>query len=183
MAKRMVRPTKAMWEEARIAREVSRMSFAEIARILGVSSDAVEKRAKREGWSDGVDLIAEVRERAAKMACGLFGNEAADPKEIRDKALSVAAEELAALTKRHREEWEEIGTLRKKVLVEVHADPVTAFERAKLMKITAETTAIKQAGERKAWHMDAPQQQPATAGDIAAILKEIQASGGDVGLK
>jgi hypothetical protein len=44
--------------------------------------------------------------------------------------------------------------LRQEAIADREADHKEAFERAKLAKITAEMTAIQQAGERKAWGLD-----------------------------
>jgi hypothetical protein len=65
-----------------------------------------------------------------------------------------AEDKRAAVLARHRQEWKQIAILRQEALNGRQANPGQSFERAKLAKITAETTSIQQAGERKAWGLD-----------------------------
>lgn len=67
----------------------------------------------------------------------------------------------AAVLKRHREEWVQVAALRQEAVKKRHhpqsnpsGNDADAFLKAKLAKITAEATAIQQAGERKAWGLD-----------------------------
>ena len=69
-------------------------------------------------------------------------------------AIDAAADETAAVVRRHRQEWVQVAKLRQEALERRVRDPKESFERAKLAKITAEMTALQQAGERKAWGLD-----------------------------
>jgi hypothetical protein len=60
----------------------------------------------------------------------------------------------AGLIARHRQEWAVAGELVNEALACRASDPSSSFGLSKSAKITAETIAIKQAGERKAWGMD-----------------------------
>ena len=75
-------------------------------------------------------------------------------------AIDAEAERRVAVVARHRTEWEQVAALRREALQVREDDPADAFQRAKLAKITAEMTAIQQAGERKAWGLDAAETAP-----------------------
>jgi len=60
----------------------------------------------------------------------------------------------AEVTARHRAEWKNISVLRQEALAVRNSNPDQSMFKSKLAKINAETTAIQQAGERKAWGLD-----------------------------
>ncbi|MFD2377828.1 hypothetical protein ACFSTJ_10595 [Ottowia pentelensis] len=60
----------------------------------------------------------------------------------------------AELDVRHRTEWRQVAVLRQEALSRRHTDPVEAFNRLKVAKITAEITMLQQNGERRAWGME-----------------------------
>jgi hypothetical protein len=91
----------------------------------------------------GVDGSETKKERPRDAAMAQLSNE---------EATDVRAEMLA----RHRSEWGTVTALIAEAIEGREADPVQAFNRAKLAKITAETIALSQAGERKAWGLDMP---------------------------
>ena len=93
---------------------------------------------------DVVDKDAKKNDEASKTS--------ALEQSVRTDAEDVRAQILA----RHRAEWPQVAKLRQEALNVRAADPAQAFNRAKLAKITSEITAIQQAGERKAWGMDVP---------------------------
>lgn len=110
---------------------------------------------------DGVNAAAQ--QKADALATG--GNGAGAKKAGSISAVDAAillqgareeAEDLrAAILDRHRFEWGTVGALVNEAQARREGDPVDAFNRMKLAKITAETISLRQAGERKAWGMDA----------------------------
>ncbi len=146
----MARLTTDQWETIRAEREAG-ASFPELAAKHGVSHQAIQKRAKRDGWGDGQDVGESVRRKVAEKVAGVVAP--CNPKK-KAAAIDAAADETAAVVRRHRQEWLQVVKLRQEALAEREADAKDAFERAKLAKITAEMTAIQQAGERKAWGLD-----------------------------
>lgn len=90
--------------------------------------------------------------------------------ERREEAEDKRAKVLA----RHRQEWQQVATLRQEALKDRQANPGQSFERAKLAKITAEMTSIQQAGERKAWGLDdiqIPDLSKKSDAELRAILE------------
>lgn len=154
----MARLTADQWETIRAEREAG-ASFRDLAAKHGVSDAAICKRAKAEGWGDGQDVGETVRRKAIEKVSGVVND--ANPKK-KAEAIDAAADETAAVVRRHRQEWLQVVKLRQEALQDRAADAKEAFDRAKLAKITAEMTAIQQAGERKAWGLDdgAPQAVP-----------------------
>ena len=154
----MPRLTADQWETIRAEREAGE-SFPVLASRHGVSHQAIQKRAKAEGWGDGQDVGEVVRRKVAERVAGVVAG--ANPQKVA-AAIDAAADETAAIVKRHRQEWVQVAGLRQEALAARAANQVEAFGRAKLAKITAEMTAIQQAGERKAWGLDTAQAQAGT---------------------
>ena len=65
-----------------------------------------------------------------------------------------AENKRAEVNARHRTEWMQIAVLRQEALALRNSNLDQAIARIKLAKTAAETTAIQQTGERKAWGMD-----------------------------
>jgi hypothetical protein len=147
----MPRLTQDQWETVRAEREASGAPFRELAAKHGVSDAAIVKRAKAEGWSDGQDIQDAIRRKVSEKVSGLVST--ANPKK-RAEAISNEASKVAEVVHRHRREWEQVVMLRQEALKVRADDQKEAFDRSKLAKITAEMTAIQQAGERKAWGLD-----------------------------
>lgn len=146
----MPRLTVDQWETVRAEREAG-ASFPALAARHGVSHQAIQRHAKREEWRDGADVAGVVRRKAEEKVAGI----AALSEKKRAAAIDAAAEDAAAVVRRHRQEWQRVVELRQEALSARGTDQADAFQRAKLAKITAEMTAIQQAGERKAWGLDA----------------------------
>jgi hypothetical protein len=166
----MPRLTADAWETIRAEREATGESFATLGARHGVSDVAILKRARREGWSDGTDVAEVVRRKVNEKVSGVVSG--ADPQK-KAAAIDAAADETAALVRRHRQEWVQVAGLRQEALAARQADQLGAFQRAKLAKITAEMTAIQQAGERKAWGLDRSDEKPPTPA-IAAVQQGIK---------
>lgn len=146
----MPRLTADQWESIRAEREAGGM-ITVIAAKYGISHQAILKRSRKEGWSDGADVQGLIRRRAEQKVASVPPQ--GGPKN-RAEAIDAAAEETAAVVRRHRQEWIQVVKLRQEALSVREHDPAEAFTRAKLAKITAEMTAIQQSGERKAWGLD-----------------------------
>lgn len=144
------RLTADQWESARAMREIG-TSYEDVAKKFGVTRQAIMKRAKAEGWKDDEDVAAIVRRKTAEKVAGVVT--VGDPQK-KAAAIDAAADETAAVVRRHRQEWMQVVKLRQEALAIREHDHRESFERSKLAKITAEMTAIQQAGERKAWGLD-----------------------------
>lgn len=138
------------------------MSQGELAKLAGVSQQAIQKRIKREGWqkvSDQGDLARRAYDKADREALRK-GEVAPVPQQAQPGdhpdasppasgvAAATAVELRAKVIERHRKEWD--GARNNIYKAIQNSD----FEKAKLGKITAEALKIIQDGERKAWGLD-----------------------------
>lgn len=140
----MARLTADQWETIRAEREAG-ASFPELAARHGVSHQAIQKRAKAEGWGDGRDVGDSVRRKVAEKVAGVVAG--CNPKKRAD-AINTAADEAAGIIRTHREEWAEHARLFPTSSI------AEDFNLGKSAKISAEVLTIRQAGQRKAWNMD-----------------------------
>jgi hypothetical protein len=145
----MPRLTREQWVEVRAKREAG-ASFPALAKEYGISHQAIQKRAKAAGWSDGSDVAHEIRRKAAARVAGVIES---DPVK-KAAAIESEAGRLAEVVDRHRQEWKIVTTLRAEALINRRDKPQLAFTKLKIAKITAELTQIQQTGERKAWGLD-----------------------------
>jgi hypothetical protein len=144
----MPRLSKDTWADVRAEREAG-ASFPELAAKYGVSHQAIQKRAKTEGWGDGTNVAEVIRRKVAeKIARVVAGS---NPQK-RAEAIDAAAERRAAVVRMHQAEWED----HRARFGSVPED----FEAGKLAKISAEMLRIRQDGERKAWGLDEASAQP-----------------------
>jgi hypothetical protein len=157
------RLTADQWETVRAEREAG-ASFKELEAKHGISSVSIFKRSKKNGWGDGRDVAEAVRRKVNEKVNGV-GN-GVNP-EKKAAAIDAAASETVELIKRHRDEWRQVAGLRQEALGKRKDDTTEAFNAAKLAKITAEMTAIQQAGERRAWGLDTA----TAAGSSPATIK------------
>lgn len=167
----------ALWAEIRRRWEydVNSPSFADAAgRAAGAhcfvapSKSAIHARAHREGWERRGSMTG-IAAAAHQKADALANADGAKKEAIESvraaQASRVEAESLRAeVLARHRGEWHVIGTLMSEAIERRHTDVVDAFTRAKVAKISAESLALKQAGERKAWNLDGPE-----VGDLSRL--------------
>lgn len=145
----MPRLSADQWETIRAEREAG-ASFPELADKYGVSHQAIQKRAKAEGWGDGADVAGAIRRKVAEKVAGVV---AACNQKKKAEAIDAAAERGAEVVRRHQAEWED----HRARFGSVPAD----FEDGKLAKISAEMLRIRQEGERRAWGLDEAAGQPA----------------------
>lgn len=153
----MPRLSADQWETIRAEREATGASFPALGAKHGISHQAIQARAKKEGWHDGQDTAEAVARRVADKVAGVVVG--CNPQK-RAEAIDAAASKVALVVERHQREWDRIGQLQDEALADRHEDPEGAFARAKLAKISAETLAIKQTGERKAHGLDKEDNTP-----------------------
>lgn len=145
----MPRLSADQWAAIRAEREAG-ASFPELAEKYGVSHQAIQKRAKAEGWGDGTDVADTIRRKVAEKVAGVV---AACKHKKKAEAIDAAAERGAEVVRRHQAEWED----HRARFGSVPAD----FEDGKLAKISAEMLRIRHEGERRAWGLDEAAGQPA----------------------
>lgn len=151
----MPRLTRDQWETIRAEREAG-ASFPELAAKWGVSHQAIQKRAKAEGWGDGQDVGEIIRRKVAEKVAGVVA--ACNPKK-RAEAINAAAERSAEIIKRHQEESNEIrerlyAGLKAHRAAETKEQKQLAFEDLKAAKIASETLLNIHRAERQAWGLD-----------------------------
>jgi len=140
---------------------------AEKYQFVPPGKSTIDDRAKKEGWErrgsmNGINVAAQ---RKADTLTDSFGNRtvpdaktaffpgASSPVLVlssREEAENKRADANA----RHRTEWVQIAVLRQEALALRNSNLELALAKMKLAKMAAETTAIQQNGERKAWGMD-----------------------------
>lgn len=94
--------------------------------------------------------------------------------EYMNQARTEAEDKRAELLARHRKEWKQVAVLRQEsVALRIH-NAAQALDRARLAKITAETTKLQQDGERRAWGIDdtptLPDLSKLTDDELRAVL-------------
>ena len=139
----MPRLTQDQWDSVRAEREAG-ASFPELAAKFGTSHQAIQKRAKVEGWGDGRDVGEIIRKKVSEKVAGVV---AGCNTKKKAEAIEAAASKAAAVVDMHKGEWA------------AHRDRFGAttedFEDGKLAKINAEMLKIRQEGERRAHGLDA----------------------------
>jgi hypothetical protein len=129
---------------------------SELARKFKVSRTAIQLHIKAEGWQQ--DISKSLNQRVEAKLAGLLAG--GNPHQTA-VALDVEAQKRVDIITGHRKEWTEVAGLRYMALGYIKEKSVPeSFECMRLVKITSEVTAIKQAGERKAWGIDMPYQPP-----------------------
>lgn len=150
----MPRLSADQWETIRAEREAG-ASFPELAAKYGVSHQAIQKRAKTEGWGDGRDVGEIIRRKVAEKVAGVA---ACNPKK-RAEAIDAAADRSAEIIRRHQEESNAIrerlyAGLKAHRAAETKEDKQLAFEDLKAAKIASETLLNIHKAERQAWGLD-----------------------------
>lgn len=178
----MARLSADQWAEMRSAWEASpKQGLAWLVRKEGgpfdVTEEAVRQRRAREGWTKrgALGALAEKAHLAAdgprlappdpelgpqvgdadSGASPAAGEASGAPELGPDAAEKGAVEQRAELIQKHRDEWKAARAMLYRSMRLGRA--ATGFEAAKFAKISSETMAIIQAGERKAWGLDAAQ--------------------------
>jgi hypothetical protein len=151
------------WAEIRAAYAVGR-SLPDLAREYGITRQRLNERANKENWTR--DATKEVAIVTANRLAGIADSLAPD---LRQQAISEEAQRRVEILHRHRHEWSEHIRREQPILerLEKATDPLVedgdraqarkeARELAAINKILAETLAIRQVNERRAWSVDVP---------------------------
>lgn len=94
----MPRLTADQWETIRAEREAG-ATFRELEDKHGVSHQAIQKRAKDEGWGDGKDVGDTVRSKVAEKVAGVVATD--NPKK-KAEAIDAEADRAAAIVIQHQ---------------------------------------------------------------------------------
>jgi len=137
------------WTTIRVEYEAG-ASANSLADKYGVTHTAINKRRGKEGWIQNLDAL--IAKKVSEKVSGLVSSETA---EKRAEVVDEEAEKRADVIRRHRQEWIQVATIRQEAAEKRGTSPTLAQDRAKLAKIFAEITTLQQAGERKAWGLDA----------------------------
>jgi hypothetical protein len=157
----MPRLSREIWADVRAEREAG-ASFPELAAKYGVSHQAIQKRAKAEGWGDGTDVAEVIRRKAAEKVAGVVVG--CNPKK-RAESINSAADRAAEVVRRHQEET---NAARERLYAGLKAhkaavtreDKLLAFEDLKAAKIAAEALSIIQRLERINWGLEEASAKP-----------------------
>ena len=153
----MPRLSKEAWAEIRAEREAG-ASFPELAARWGVSHQAIQKRAKAEGWGDGTNVAEVIRRKVAEKVAGY------NPQK-KTAAIDAAAERAAEVVRRHQEETNAArdrlySGLKAHKAAATKEEKALAFEDLKAAKIAAEALAIIQRLERINWGLEDASAKP-----------------------
>ena len=143
------------WEDIRAEREAG-TSFPELAAKYGVSHQAIQKRAKKEGWASGEEVQEVIRRKVAEKVASVVAN---DNPQKKAAAIDAAAERSAEVIRRHRDETNAIrerlySGLKSHKAAATRGDKQLAFEDLKAAKISSETLLNIHRAERQAWGID-----------------------------
>lgn len=175
MAKRL---TPEEWRACRLKRETTGASFPALADEFGVSHQAIQKRAKAEGWSDGTDgnllsnriareKVATAKLKAAKLqVAGEVAEEGAGCNFANERidAIVAEAEEKAGVIMQHQADWK------------THRETYAVDSDTELLrqgKLAAEMLKLRQDGERKAYGLDVEVQPTAESAAAAAAAATV----------
>ena len=172
----MPRLTQDQWETIRAERE-SGSSFPVLAAKHGISHQAIQKRAKKEGWSDGADVEGAIHRRATEKVAGIVAN--ANPQK-RAEAIDAEAERVAEVQRRHREEPNSIrerlyAGLKAHRAAETKESKQLAFEDLKAAKIASECMSNIHKMERVAYGLE--EKDKDSGGEITVtVVREVLGS-------
>lgn len=154
---------KALLSAARVLYEgTPGMTLAKVAAQVGLNLTLINTTAVSDSWRknyikgevtpEAQALADKYTEAAANLGPVITADESAaiTKKLTIEDAIAKRAEILA----RHRTEWAAPRGMSAEAVRMRDTDPIKAFERAKMAKITSETIKIVQDGERKAWGID-----------------------------
>ena len=141
------------------------LSLAELSEKTGIPKRQLTIYSRDGEWRKLLETKTGITTDAAKEAALKFAGQAveratavAQTAEQIDQSAHLLTEPLPtereALLARHRKEWNVPRTLSVQAMQLAATDPMRAFERAKLAKITSENLTLVQNGERKAHGID-----------------------------
>lgn len=143
------------------------MTQEKVAAEIGVSRRTVENWCIEDGWkkvpllppTNMTDAAQAVADRYTGKLSDYGDDISAEQKQaaLKETAVETAVDLRAQLLDRHRREWQPLrARVYKQLDPRAAMDEKTRFEMSKTTKINAETLAIIQLGERKAWGLDKP---------------------------
>lgn len=147
------------------------MTFKLLAEQTGMGKTTLERRSRVENWKKNYASLkpGEMTE-AAQRAADLFNRKIEEfgpevtaeqkAQAVAEVTHEVAVDARAEMLDRHRREWAAPRAMSAEAVRLRDQDPIRAFDRAKLAKITAETLKLVQDGERKAWGLDVGEVPP-----------------------
>lgn len=181
---------KERWLEQRMRWEADpTYTAAAVAAAMGVSPSAVSQRMKRDAWERVADpkelarraadradkaMAREAEQEAAKQVAeqvtreaieGVKGRAVEAEVARREQTVDVAVDMRARILERHRKEIDGVRNILYAAIRENN------FEKAKLAKITSETTRNIQDIERKAWSLDSEGDQGNTDGVVKVVIE------------
>ena len=157
------------------------MTVERLAQETGISEKALKTRNQKDGGWKHTPLfprtpMSEAAQQVADRYTGKvadYGDEiSAEHKHAAqvETAVEVAVDMRAQLLDRHRREWQPFRTrVYKQVDPRSGMSEKDRFEMSKTTKINAETLAIIQMNERKAWGLDKPGESDTTQGVTVVI--------------
>lgn len=143
------------WGTIRAEREAG-ASFGELANRFDVSGPAIFKRAKKEGWGDGADVVDAVRKRVNEKVNGIVNG--VDPQK-KAAAIDAAADRVAEVLRRHQEEPGAVramlyGAIKSHKAAETKEQKALAFDDMKAAKISSEVLLNIHRLERQAFNLE-----------------------------
>lgn len=141
------------------------MTMAELAVMTGLPKRTLMIHARDGEWRKLLETKSGGSTEAAKEAAKFFAGERAEragetaaaeetSNENSDLLTAPRPTDNDALLARHQKEWDVPRTLSAQAMRMANTDPMKAFERAKLAKITSENLTLVHNGERKAYGID-----------------------------
>lgn len=160
------------WAKGRVMWEADpQLTYSDIAKVVGVSKQAVAGRAKRDGWKK-VANQSEVTRRAYEAADIQTAREDSgltladrSPLDASSAAMTAAVDVRARVLGRHRKEWDGVRNQLYQAL------KLQDFDKAKLAKITSEAMRIIQDGERKAHGLDQEDKSGPNEGKTVIVIE------------
>lgn len=137
---------------------------------LGVSDEAIRKRARNEGWAKKASLKTVV-ERAHARADVKVGSKVGEKVggKVGEPTTDLAIDLRAGVIEKHRDEWAEH---RETFTLLLLTGEESGLNMSRIAKMTAETIRIRQQGEREAWGLDAVAENTNTG---VSSLSELEA--------
>lgn len=143
------------------------MTMNELTTLTGIPKRTLSVRARQEDWTKKLEtkhggateeaIAAAEFFRRRKMEVAVATEETNDSVRVLTDPLP---NEINELLERHRKEWVAPRAMSSEAVRMRDSDPIRAFERAKMAKITAETLKLVQEGERKAYGIDTGVEPP-----------------------
>lgn len=156
-------------------------TIAEVSKETGIPVGTLLRWKMEDQWQPAQKTMPDLAGRAGQLANSFkvkmseLGKPLSDEVAAREVAQELSQQEAinvrAAVLDRHRKEWSAPRKLAYDAIQKANTDPVAAFERAKLAKITAETLQIVQIGECRAFGLNEAARS-ADGGTVITIERE-----------